>query len=190
MWVRSKRLTASRSNVQRRHYRSPALFALAALALGATHLCYEHLGGGVQSHHLLNRPDLPAVSNWLGLFILPLLGWVFGLRVRDYSTGSSPSGAASGPWVGLAGAFLYGAALAASFELDASALTSGLFLGLFALAAALPVYRAEYILGFVVGMTFTFGAVLPALVAGVVALVSVVVRFVLRAAAAIVRPPS
>lgn len=173
-----------------RHYRAPAIFALAALALGATHLSYEHLNGGVQSHHLLNRPDLPSVSNWLGLVILPLLGWVFGLRVRDQSAGSSQSGAASGPWVGLAGAFLYGAALAASFELDASALTSGLFLGLFALAAALPIYRAEYILGFVVGMTFTFGAVLSAVVAGVVALVSVVGRFVLRATTAFARPRS
>lgn len=170
------------------HGRAPAYLALAALAFGLVHLVHEHLNGGVQSHHLLNRSDLPAVSNWLGVLILPLLGWVLGLRVRNHSLSTGRSGFPAGAWVGLLGSFLYGAALAASFELDASALTSGLFLGLFVLAVALPIYRAEYILGFVVGMTFTFGAVLPALVAGVLALISFLVRHAIRAVAALVRP--
>lgn len=169
------------------HSRAPAYLALAALAIGVVHLGYEHLNGGVQSHHLLNRSDLPAVSNWLGLLILPLLGSVLGLRVRNHSMSSGRSALPAGAWVGLVGSFLYGAALASAFELDASAVTSGLFLGLFVLAVALPIYRAEYILGFVVGMTFTFGAVLPALVASVLALVSVLVRYAVRAAAATVR---
>jgi len=170
------------------HSRAPAYLACAALAFGVVHLGYEHLNGGVQSHHLLNRSDLPAVSNWLGLLILPLLGWVLGSRVRNHSMSSVRPGLPAGMWVGLVGSFLYGAALAVSFELGASAVSSGLFFGLFVLAAALPIYRAEYILGFVVGMTFTFGAVIPLLVACVLALVSLLARYAFRAAAAIVRP--
>ena len=40
-----------------------------------------------------------------------------------------------------------------------------LFLGLIVAALLVPVYRAEYVLGFMLGMTFTFGAVLPSLIA-------------------------
>lgn len=50
-------------------------------------------------------------------------------------------------------------------------------------------YRIECIFGFVVGMVFTFGTVLPALVAVVFAAVSVVVHFVLRAILSAIRSP-
>ncbi|MDH5821728.1 hypothetical protein QFW77_01795 [Luteimonas sp. RD2P54] len=168
--------------------RVPALLALASLGFAAAHLAYEHFSGGVQSHHLLNNPDLPAVSNWLGLIALPLLGWMLGVRIRNHLASSTRPGMSAGMWPGLAGGLLYGAAMAVSFELDASAVTSGLFIGLLLFAVALPVYRAEYVFGFIVGMTFTFGAVLPSLVAAVLAAVSVVVRLVFRGVAAVVRP--
>lgn len=169
-------------------YRMSVYLALASLVFAAAHLAYEHFNGGVQSHHLLNRSDLPAISNWFGLVILPLLGWMLGIRIRDHSASSAQRGSSVAIWVGLVSALLYGVALAAFFELDASVVTSGLFLGLFLLAAVLPIYRAECVLGFVVGMTFTFGAVLPALVAAVFATISIVVRFLFRAVASIVRP--
>lgn len=80
--------------------------------------------------------------------------------------------------------------MATSFEVGASATTSGLFFGLFLLAAALPIYRVECIFGFVVGMSFNFGAVLPALVAVVLASVSALVRFAFRATMSAIRRPA
>jgi hypothetical protein len=53
--------------------RFPVLLPVAGFAFAAAHLAFEHFTGGVQSHNLLNRPDLPAISNWLGLVTLPLL---------------------------------------------------------------------------------------------------------------------
>ena len=47
------------------------------------------------------------------------------------------------------------------------------------LALVFRVYRAECVLGFVLGMTFTFGAILPALVASVTAVISAVAHRVL-----------
>lgn len=111
---------------------------------------------------------------------LPLLGLILGLRVRSEGMPRSVLSA-------LIGAFLYGAVLAASFELGAQTITSVMFIGLFALALALPVYRAEYITGFLIGMTVTFGAILPLIVAAVVAVLSFLVRSTLRAVAGIVR---
>lgn len=158
----------------------PAFLALSSLVLAAAVLAYEYFDGGVPSHHLLDRPDFPAISNWFGLVVLPLLGWLLGVRLRNHLTTSTGSGLAKGIWAGLVGSLLYGAALAISFELGPSAVTTGLFFGLFVLAAVLPIYRVEYISGFVVGMNFTFGAVLPVLVAVVFAAVSVVMHFVYR----------
>lgn len=160
--------------------RSPILFPLAAFAFAAAHLGFEHFTGGVQSHHFLNRPDLPAISNWLGLITLPLLGLALGLRVRSRGMPFSVLAA-------LIGAFLYGAMLAASFELGAPTITSTMFIGLFVLALALPVYRVEYVTGFVIGMTVTFGAILPLIVAGVVAVLSFLVRYSFRTIAHFVR---
>lgn len=172
-------------------YRLPILLPLVAFAIAVAHLAFEHVTGGVRSHHLLNRPDLPAISNWLGLVTLPLLGIALGVRLRRHASasrapaaGSSAPGGTGVPYpmlAALVGAFLYGAALAAAFELGASSMTSAMFLGLFVCALALPLYRVEYMLGFVVGMTFTFGGVLPVFVALVVATVSFVVRFSARA---------
>ena len=55
---------------------------LVGLAYAIAQLALEALDGGVQSHHLLNRPDLPAISNGFGLLTLPAIGLAVGLRAR------------------------------------------------------------------------------------------------------------
>lgn len=77
--------------------------------------------------------------------------------------------------------------MAASFELGVDPVTSGLFMGLVLVALALPIYRAEYVLGFVMGMTLTFGGVLPALVATVFASLSFLARLAYRFVVSVVR---
>ncbi len=168
-------------------HRFPTWLPVAALLFAGAHLAFEHCNGGVQSHHLLQRADLPSISNWLGLALLPLLGVVLGLRLRAQPVSAGPAGIPRTILVAFAVALLYGAALAVSFELGPNAFTSVAFFGLFACALAFPVYRSEYMLGFVVGMTFTFGAVLPLLVALVVGTVSLVARSCFRAVAKLLR---
>ena len=160
----------------------PVVLALIALAFVGVQLLLEHLGGGVRSHHLLNRPDLPAISNWLGLLTLPALGFVLGMRVRRLG------GFTTAVWAGLVASLLYGTALATGFEFGARDLTQWLFLGLFVVATLAPVYRAECMAGFVAGMSFTFGAVLPFLIALVFAGISAAVRLGSRALLCLVRP--
>lgn len=145
--------------------RRPAMIVVFTVAWAVVHLAYESLTGGVQSHHLLNRRDMPALSNWLGLFTLPLLGVIVAARVRSGVPWRSL-------WLALVGSAVYGAVLAGAFELGVSAVTKALFFGLFGLALLLPLYRVEYVLGFVVGMTFTFGAVLPTIIGAVFATLS------------------
>lgn len=51
------------------------------------------------------------------------------------------------------------------------------------IAVLLPSYRAEYVLGFVLGLTYTFGAVFPTFLASVMSAIAAVVHLVVRPAA-------
>lgn len=139
-----------------------ALVLMAELA----HLAWEHFHGGVVSHNILNRRDLPAISNAWGALLLPALAWFLsGLvqrRIASKSTATEmKEELPTSVIVGFLGSLSFGALLAGSFAYDFTTVTQVLFMSLFAVALLLPVYRAECLLGFVLGMTFTFGAVLP-----------------------------
>jgi hypothetical protein len=155
------------------------LVTLAELA----HLAWEHLHGGVRSHHILNRADLPAISNAWGALLLPAMAWFLSGRAQRRFTDQTGvrDAAATLPMsvvVGFFGALLFGALFAGSFAYGYEAVTGYLFQGLIALALLLPIYRAECMLGFVLGMTFTFGGVLPTAIGSVIAALSAVAHLV------------
>lgn len=143
-----------------------ALLSALALLLALIHLGWEYTHGGVAVHHFLNRADMPAISNWWGLLVIPALAWLLVGRIqcRLRQRGASTRGALAG----FLGALAWGAALATAFAMNQEAVTY-LFLGAFAVSLLVPTYRAECILGFVLGMTFIFGAVLPTMIALVIA---------------------
>lgn len=149
---------------------------LHALTIGAVaalmFVGWEYTHGGVKSHHLLNRADLPAVSNWWGLLVLPVLGLLAGEVVRRRS-GDAASAIARALAAAL-GAMLAGALLSLVFITGNEPIAGFVLLGVFASGLLLPIYRAEYLFGFVLGMAPTFGAVLPTLVGLVAGAVSAV----------------
>lgn len=166
---------------------STSRLTLAAFALMAEtlHLGWEALHGGIPSHHLLQRADLPGLSNAWGLLILPALAaWAAGRLPR--------ARAAARDWLPVALGFtlplLLGAALSLAFSLQVQAATETLFFGLLLLAVLLPAHRPESLLGFVLGMSWTFGAVLPTLIGAVIAGLSWLVRGIARRAWHIARP--
>ena len=146
-----------------------------AFAAAAAHLAWEASHGGIRSHHLLNQADLPAVSNSWGLLVLPVLGWLaaYFVRCRAQSNAHAPSQAL----VAYMGSLVVGLALSAAFRLDLSSVTSGLFFAVLLSGVVLRTYRAEYVFGFVLGMTFVFGSVLPTMAALVAGSVSVLAHF-------------
>lgn len=165
---------------------------VAVLLAEIGHLAWEHFHGGIASHHFLNRADMPAVSNGWGLLLLPAISWFLGgialrrsIATAAAATINAPGGQAEaaglarGVFVGFFAGLLFGASLAATFSLGYQDVTSILFFGMLLLALVFRVYRAECVLGFVLGMTFTFGAILPALVASVTAVISAVAHWVL-----------
>lgn len=134
-------------------------------ALYAALLAWQHFHGGVPAHHLLAQEALPSVSNWWGLLVLPGLTW--------FTLGRLEARRASAGWarnttlIAAALAMLFGGLLSLLFTLDQADLTDAMLPVLALIALAYPIYRAECVLGFVLGMTFTFGPVLPLLAAAI-----------------------
>ena len=158
-----------------------ASITLAELA----HLTWEHLHGGIRSHHFLNSADMPAISNAWGLLLLPALAWFLSafIEKRIALNPDARDSSQKLPMcivVGFLGALFFGILMSISFTNGYETITEYLFMGVLLLALLLPVYRAECVLGFVLGMTFTFGAILPTLVASVIAAFSALVHLCVR----------
>lgn len=177
-------------NSQRLH-RTRILVTMLILLAELLHLAWEFTQGGVKSHHLLNQADLPAISNGWGILLLPALSWFLLGRIEARLLSLDLDKESKTPvsiMVGFVASLFYGVSLAVAFTQHNETIAASLFLGMLWLAVLIPVYRAEYILGFVLGMTFTFGAILPTLVASLVAVVSAILHFVVRRIIKFIRP--
>ncbi|MDY0960967.1 MULTISPECIES: hypothetical protein [Massilia] len=162
--------------------RRRTLLTLLALCAELVLLAREHLHGGVVAHHLLANPDLPAVSNWWGLLLVPLLTWWTVGRIdrRARLAASGGSSLKPAPIIAFLCALAYGATLAALFAAG-SPLVDYIFFGLLALALVVRLWHAEYLLGFVLAMSLVAGPILPAMFGAVIALLSWLVHTAARA---------
>ncbi|AKQ46590.1 hypothetical protein TH63_14665 [Rufibacter radiotolerans] len=159
--------------------------ALVAIGIWSL-LSYQHYHGGVPVHHILADENLPSFSNWWGALLLPVLTWILLYRIEKRAFSTKDSGHSGAPTslkyvaLGFAGALLFGSLLSIFFSLGYQDLPGYMLLGLFALALVVPVYRAQCLLGFVLGMTVTFGAVLPTGVGLILSLITAVIFLLLR----------
>ena len=149
------------------------------------HLIWEHNTGGVLSHHLLNRSDFPAVSNWWGIIILPALAWFCTTRVKHrfrFQDGQTSTGGniPTSIWIGFFGMLAVSLLQSAAFVFGYEDIL--MYIALFVLIAALflPLYRAECFLGYVLGATFTFGPVIPILGFTFISIASAVSNLVVK----------
>lgn len=145
-----------------------AYFISIVVILVLGHLMWEHFTSGVASHHLLNRSDLPAISNWWGLVILPSLAWFSTTRVKKRITFRSDDASAGGKipnniLIGFFGMLLVSLLQSVAFEFGYESITMYMALCVLLIGLFLPIYRAECILGHVLGAAFTFGAIIPIL---------------------------
>lgn len=165
-------MTASRPSTAR----APRLAFTALVALfELAHLGWEQAHGGIVSHHLLADPTLPAIWNGWGLVLLPALAWIASARAFPF---------AARPWLparsfamGFGGAALAGIALSLAFSTGHEDAAGAVFLAVALAALAVRAYRPEVLLGFALGMAFTFGGILPLLIGGVLAAVSALAWF-------------
>jgi len=156
-------------------------FSVLVLLAELAHLAWEHFHGGVRSHHILNRADLPAISNAWGILLLPSLTWFLTARIQRrvvLQSGANSVDPTMPPSIAASFivALFFGIALSVAFTMGNDAVASYIAQGIIVLAILLPIYRAECLLGFVLGMTLTFGGVLPTAVGSVFAAMSAVMH--------------
>lgn len=143
-------------------------------------LAWNYFHGGIPSHHLLAREDLPSFSNAWGALLIPLLTWFLLYRIQQRLDKNKTSLVLARAIYGFAGALLFGIILSVLFSLRIEHVPGYMVLSLPLLAIFIPIYRAEYLLGFVLGMTYTFGAILPTIIGSVFALIGVILYFSVR----------
>lgn len=139
---------------------------LAVVVFVIIHLTYEHLNGGIVTHHLLMRADLPGLSNWWELIILPMLVWfsasVIKKRIYLQPEGGSDSRILLRPVLyGFLGMLLVSTVQSVAFVTGYQSITMYLAAAVLLVALFLPLYRIECILGHVMGSAFVFGPAIP-----------------------------
>jgi hypothetical protein len=148
-------------------------------------LSWNHYHGGVPSHHILARKDLPEISNWWGGLLLPLLTLFLFYRMEKRVTEKNDDAMQVIPFprsviYGFVGGLFFGITLSAFFTFGNTEIPGYMLMGLLILSLFLPIYRAECLLGFVIGMTYTFGAVLPTGIGSIFATIGVLLYILVR----------
>ncbi|MDE3247386.1 MAG: hypothetical protein KGO82_01920 [Bacteroidota bacterium] len=141
---------------------SKSVFFTAAIAvIVLTLLGWQHFHGGVPAHHILARKDLPVISNWWGALLIPLLTWISLQRVKRRTQIATTPGSNRKSWLIFFAGLGFGISIAIAFTNDFQPFLENVPYILLLLALLIPIFYAEFILGFVLGMSYTFGAVLP-----------------------------
>ena len=148
-------------------------------------LAYQYTHGGVTGHSFLARDDMPEISNWWGAVTVPVVAVFltgrFQRRLLSHGTDDVAADATMRTGaMAFAGAAVYAAAMAAGFSFGHDEVSSVLFQALPVVGLLLPIYRAEYQLGFIAALSMRFGGVLPLIIGPGVAIVSFVLHVTVR----------
>ncbi len=129
-------------------------------------LFWEHFHGGVASHHILQQQNLPSISNWWSGLLLPILTWFLLRRIEkrlnknNSHTLQTNSSIGKVLWIFLTG-LVFAVLLSISFTYEYKPFLDNVPYIIIILSFIIPLYYSEFILGFILGMTYTFGAILP-----------------------------
>jgi len=158
------------------------LFTAIVTLLSWVHLAWDYFHGGIPTHYLLHRKDLPGISNWWGGIVIPLLTWFLLYRIKRRVYDKDINEASNTPnhvIYGFFGALLFGILLSFFFAIGTD-VPGYLIIGLFIISFFIPIYRAEHLLGFVLGMAYTFGGILPIVIGSILVLIFMIDYRVVR----------
>ncbi|MBC31707.1 MAG: hypothetical protein CMH48_12795 [Muricauda sp.] len=133
------------------------------------HILWDHFHGGIPTHYLLHDKDMPGIPNWWGGIALPIFTWFLLYRVhKRIETPHNKESLKTSVWR-FFGGFLFAVTISICFVhgIEVTDYIMGL---IFILAFIFPLYKSEYLLGWVLGASYTFGAIIPILFGSILAL--------------------
>jgi len=162
-------------------FSNPIKATLGALILVFIFILKEHFSGGVITHHLLAQEDMPGLSNWWGLLTIPLLTWAVSTIInnRDSKEGGTDKNGNKVMKRFLA-TLVFGIVASLLWELGLENVLQYYILLPIFLALFIPVHHPESLLGFVLGMMFSFGGILPIIIGVVILTISFLIRTVVH----------
>jgi len=158
-------------------------FIFVLTILTGLHILWEYLNAGVTTHYPLADDSLPGISNWWGLVSIPLISCLLvtltqsRLGKEKYTADEAlKEKELRSVAYGFIGGLLFGISVSMlwAFRLE-SVLQYWIYLPIL-LSLFVSVHRPEHLLGFVLGMTFTFGGVLPIGIGSVLLVISLIVN--------------
>lgn len=165
------------------NYTKPRIYftSIASIIILAL-LFWQHFHNGVPSHHILNKENLPEISNWWGAIWIPILTWFLSGRIVNRIKKLKEQ-QSKNQYIKIYSLFLlgiiFGLSVALSFTYDFKLLLDNIIYIFLLLSLFVPIFYAEFILGFIFGMTYTFGAILPtAFILIITGLVFLIYRFI------------
>lgn len=154
------------------------------------HIGWDHFHGGIPTHYLLHDDSLPGIPNWLGGLVLPFFTWFLLYRIHKridkpeiLVASESLRSAVIRFFIAMTIAITI--AIFFTYEID---VIDYIMLGIFILAFIFPLYKSEYLLGWVIGSTFTFGAIIPIAFGSIFALICFIFYKISRTALVLFRP--
>ncbi len=144
-------------------------------------LLWQYFHGGIPSHYFLADKNMPLVSNVWGALSIPMMTWFLLFRVgKRLFTASASIPFPRNALIGFSSALIFAVVLGLSIQYSVEEFSGNVPFILFGLALFFPTYRAECFLGFILGLTYFVGGVLPVVVGGVFLLISAAIYLFLR----------
>ncbi len=141
-------------------YKTRILITIAVTLLVWGHIGWDYFHGGIPTHYLFHNKDMPGIPNWWGGIVLPIFTYFLLFRIHQRLTNSE--GKETLQKIGVR--FLAGLAFAISISvcfLNDIMIVDYIMGAVFLMAFIFPIYKSEYFLGWVLGSSFTFGAIIP-----------------------------
>ncbi len=126
------------------------------------HIAWDYTHKGIPVHYILQSKDMPGIPNWWGAIVLPFFTYFLLNRIAKRLNQSENKESLKIIGLRFLGGILFAVSISVSFRngIDITDYIIGL---IFLLSFVFPLYKSEYLLGWVLGSAFSFGAIIPML---------------------------
>ncbi len=139
------------------------LFITGIITMGLLgHLAWDYFHGGIPTHYLLQNKDMPGIPNWWGAIVLPFFAYFLLFRIHKRLNRAEQKDSVKLVILRFLAGLVCAVSISVAF-LNGIEVTDYIMGLIFILAFIFPLYKSEYLLGWVLGSAFAFGAIIPIL---------------------------
>ena len=144
-------------------FKNRLLFTIVVSLLMWSFLAWDYFHEGVPTHYILHNDEYPGFSNWWGAITIPLVTWGLLYLIHLRVLKEKPKNISASIAYGFIGLLLYGIVSSFLFMMGFETILLYMTVALIVSAFFIPIYRPECLLGYILAMTYVFGAILPLL---------------------------